>query len=157
MTSLILNFIELFKKWYSIVIFIISFLLTMYIFLLFTNIPLIRGNYGTYYLLFQLSIQLLISILFSLFISITIYRFILFNTLSLKHNIFSGGSSFLSLLVAGCASCSLTLASYLGLGSLISFLPWYGLELKFLALGILLYSNYSLLKNLKMCSIKKYE
>ncbi len=153
--SILLNLKEVFSKWYSITIFLFVFFVMMYIFLLFTNIALIKGNYGETYLFFQLCIQTLISILFGLFVSISLYKFLLFSSFSISQNITSGGSSFLSLLVAGCPSCSLTLESYLGLVSLVAFLPWYGLELKLLAIGILLYSNYSLLKKLKECKIKK--
>ena len=79
----------------------------------------------------------------------------MFNLVSFKENLSSGSGTFLGLLVAGCPACSITLASYLGLGSLISFLPWYGLELKIIAIFLLIYANISLLKNLKVCEIKK--
>ncbi len=149
------NFIEVFTKWYSIPIFIVTSLLVGYIFSLFTNIDLIFGNFGVHYLWAQIVTQTLITLLFGLFVPISIYKIIVFNSFSIKENLSSGGGTFLGLLVAGCPACSITLASYLGLISIVSFLPWYGLELKLIAIPLLLYSNYSLLKNLKTCKIKK--
>ena len=39
----------------------------------------------------------------------------------------------------------------LGLSSLFAILPFYGLELKILGIGLLIYSTYSLSANMKIC------
>jgi hypothetical protein len=149
------NFIEVFTKWYSIPLFVITSISIGSVFAFFTDISMIGGNFGNIYLWFQLIMQTLISLLFGLFVPISLYKIIMFNSFSLKENLGSGGGTFLGVLVAGCPACSITLASYLGLASLVSFLPWYGLELKIIAVPILVYSIYSLLKDLKTCKIKK--
>lgn len=149
------NFIEVFTKWYSIPLFTITSLLIGYIFAYFTQVDMIQGNFGSLYLWTQLISQTIITLLFGLFVPISLYKIIVFNSFSVKENISSGSGTFLGLLVAGCPACSITIASYLGLASMMSLLPWYGLELKIIAIPLLVYSNYSLLKNLKVCKIKK--
>mgnify|MGYP001567333870 CR=1 FL=1 len=148
------NFIQVFSKWYNVVIFISVAILIEYVFIYFTNLDIIVGNLGYNYMLWQIIFQTLISILFGLFVPISLYKILEFNSFSIKENLSSGGGTFLGLLVAGCPACSITLASYLGLSSIISFLPWYGLELKIMATLLLFYANYSLLKDLNICKIK---
>jgi len=149
------NFIEVFSKWHNILIFIIIFISIGSIFIYFTNLDLIVGNIGYNYMWAQIIMQILITILFGLFVPISIHKFRMFNSVSTKENLSSGSGTFLGLLVAGCPACSITLASYLGFGSIISFLPWYGLELKIIAVFLLIYANISLLKKLNVCEIKK--
>ena len=154
MEQIIDNFKDVFSKWYGQLAFVITTILIGSIFIYFTNIELIAGNFGHTYLWWQIIMQILITILFGLFIPISLYKFLEFNFFSIKENVTSGGGTFLGLLVAGCPACSVTLASYLGLTSLVTLLPWYGLELKIIAVPLLLYANISLLKNLKVCKIK---
>lgn len=148
------NFKDVFSKWYSQLTLVITTILIGSIFIYFTNFELIAGNFGHTYLWWQIIMQLLITILFGLFIPISLYKFLEFNSFSIKENVSSGGGTFLGLLVAGCPACSVTLATYLGLTSLVTLLPWYGLELKIIAIPLLVYANISLLKNLKVCKIK---
>ena len=148
------NFIDIFSKWQNIIIFILVTLIVGYFFAYFTDMDMISGNFGHSYMWFQIIAQTIISILFGLFVPISIHKIVVFNSFSLKENLSSGGGTFLGLLVAGCPACSITLASYLGLASIVSFLPWYGLELKILAVPLLLYANISILKNLKVCKVK---
>ncbi|MEC8339820.1 MAG: hypothetical protein VXZ40_04285 [Nanoarchaeota archaeon] len=148
------NFKDVFSKWYSQLTLVITTILIGSIFIYFTNFELIAGNFGHTYLWWQIIMQLSITILFGLFIPISLYKFLEFNSFSIKENVSSGGGTFLGLLVAGCPACSVTLATYLGLTSLVTLLPWYGLELKIIAIPLLVYANISLLKNLKVCKIK---
>lgn len=53
-------------------------------------------------------------------------------------------ASILGFLFAGCASCGLTLASYIGLGAFAALLPWHGLEVNIFACILLLYSIWNL-------------
>lgn len=53
-------------------------------------------------------------------------------------------ASGLGILFSGCASCGLTLASYVGLGSVATFLPWSGVEIDILAIVLLGYSIWKL-------------
>ncbi|MBI2573397.1 hypothetical protein HYV86_06035 [Candidatus Woesearchaeota archaeon] len=57
----------------------------------------------------------------------------------------------------GCASCALGIFSLLGLTGLLAWLPFQGVELAVLGLGLLIYSWYVLSKKIvtKVCEIKK--
>jgi hypothetical protein len=66
---------------------------------------------------------------------------------------FLGG--LLGVVVTGCPSCTMGLASFLGIGSTLSLLPWHGLELKLIALVLLGWSIWNIYKNLLVCKVKK--
>jgi hypothetical protein len=66
---------------------------------------------------------------------------------------FFGG--FLGILITGCPSCTIWLASFLGVGSMLSLLPREWLELKMLALIVLIWSNWKMYKNLLVCNLRK--
>lgn len=61
----------------------------------------------------------------------------------------------LGVIIAGCPTCSITLASYMGLASLLSLLPFGGIELTFLSIGLLIRVNYTLIRDLNTCSRKR--
>lgn len=149
-----LNFVEVFSNWKYLLFSLFTFTVIGYIFFYFTDFIVIKGNFGGSYLYITILFQALISLLFALFIPISVYKYIKFSDLSLKENSSSFFGTFLGVLVAGCPACSITLATYLGLSGIISLLPWYGLELKVLAVPLLGYANYSILKDLNTCKIK---
>lgn len=154
MNKILSNFIDVYSKWYNILIFLLSIAIVSTIFIHFTDGPLIKGNFGvTYYWSIMIS-QFLITFLFSFFIPIATYKYFKFASFSVKESAGSGLGAFIGLIVAGCPACSITLASYLGLAGIVSLLPWYGLELKLIAIPILIYSNYSLLNTLNECKVK---
>jgi len=148
------NFLEVYKNKNYLLLFFITLIIISSIFIKFTNIDIIQGNFSNIYLYTQIILQILISILFSIYLPISIYKIRLYKSIPIKENLTSSTGTILGILVAGCPACSITLASYLGLASIISFLPYYGLELKIIAIPLLIYSNYSLLKNLKICNRK---
>jgi hypothetical protein len=138
--------------------FILYFILSLFFILIFdyfSNYEIIEVNLGLKYLYLIIFSQYLISFLLSLFFVISVYKFNYFKKFSIKEQSSSFIGGFVGFFITGCPSCSITLASYLGLGGLIGFLPYYGLELKFLSILILLYSNKLILYNLKTCNINK--
>ena len=67
-------------------------------------------------------------------------------------------SGIMSTFITGCVCCGVSLLSVLGLTSVIAFLevlPYDGLEVKGVAILLLLYSTWDTLKNLEVCRIKK--
>ena len=60
------------------------------------------------------------------------------------------------IIAPGCASCALGIFSLLGLTGLLAWLPFQGLEIAILGLGLLLYSWYVLSKKVvtKVCEVK---
>lgn len=151
----LLNIKEVFSKPKYVVIFFVVFFLLMSLFNLFTNHELIKGNLGTSYFYINAILQILISFLFAVFVPISIYKFVKFNAFSIKENSTSFIGGLLGILVAGCAACSITFASYVGLAGIVAFLPWYGLELKAISIPLLVYANYSTLVDLNVCKVKK--
>lgn len=147
------NFKEVYSNKNYIIFTFITFTLIYTLFHYFTNSTIIKGNFGGLYLYTTILFQVIISLLFALFLPISIYKYVKFSNFSIKENSTSAFGTFLGILVAGCPACSITLASYLGLASIISFLPYYGLELKIIAVPLLAYSNYSILKDLNTCKI----
>lgn len=131
-----------------------SFLAMMLIFAYFTHYDLILGNFGLIYALSQVIIQFLVSLLFALNTSLLYYKMNYIGGLSIQGTSGSFGG-LLSLLVSGCPACSITLAGYLGLATFFSSLPLAGLEVKIIALLILLWSVNEVSNNLMICNIKK--
>ena len=129
------------------------FLLFQLIFYAFANTQLTIGNLGMTYFIVQTISQSLISVLFSIFISISIYKIVLFSDYSAKENTTSLIGGVLTVLVAGCPACSITLASYIGLAGFFSLFPFLGLELKVITVPLLIWANYSILKDLTACQI----
>ncbi len=155
MSEVLSNLIEVYSEKKSWVISILIFALSIFIFSYFTQADVIRGNLGESYYDVTFILQIVISILFAMFISLTVHKLMKFSSFSAKEGATSGVGFFLGVLVAGCAACSISLAGYLGLASVVAFLPWYGLELKLIALPLLLYANYVSLKDLQLCKIKR--
>lgn len=112
---------------------------------------LIIWNLWYYFYITEVILSVIIWILFWLFIGATLYKIQYFQVKKSWAWFFGW---ILGVLVSGCPACSITLASYIWLAGLISTLPYYGLELKVLSIILLLYSCYSTLKSLELCSIK---
>ncbi len=149
-----LNFMEVFLNLRYSIFALISFIIISSIFNYFTNEDLIFGNLGLIYLYAELILMYLIAFLFSVFLTITIYKINYFRRFESGSGVVGGFGSLIGILVVGCPACSITLASYIGLASILSFLPWYGLELKIIAIPMLSYAICSTLKDLTVCKIK---
>lgn len=73
-------------------------------------------------------------------------------------HLIAGGGSLLALVGSGCASCGLPLLALIGLSGAVAYLPFGGMEVSFLALGLLMGSIIILLRSSRMaevCIIKK--
>lgn len=73
-----------------------------------------------------------------------------------KTGILGSFALFLGVLVPGCAACGIGIVSALGLGgAFLIFLPFQGLEISILAIGLLGFSIYKTSKDLTICRIRK--
>jgi hypothetical protein len=133
----------------------IFFIFLSLLFSYFTDSEYIINTKGYLFYFLTFISQFTIAILFSIFLSISIYKYTKFSKFDVSENSSSILGTFLAVLVTGCPACSITLASYLGLASILSFLPFFGLELKIIGIFLLLYANYSILTSLTTCKIKK--
>ena len=60
-----------------------------------------------------------------------------------------GGATIVSLIAVGCSSCGFSILSLIGLGTSFSFLPFHGIGLHLLAIGLLTFSLWYMLKKLR--------
>jgi hypothetical protein len=102
----------------------------------FNNLELQLGNLGNFAYL-QLVTDVVLAAMFAVFVGLFVFRYDTAKQFNEKKGLFGGS---LGVLVFGCAACNITLAGYLGLAGVLSAFPFYGYELKIVALGILLIS-----------------
>ncbi|KKP42964.1 MAG: hypothetical protein UR46_C0029G0009 [Parcubacteria group bacterium GW2011_GWA1_33_6] len=99
----------------------------------------------------SLALLFIISFLTGLNVSLIVKRIFILRSFG-KINFVVGGSSLLGIISSGCASCGLSVIAFLGLGGAIAYLPFYGIELSFIAILLLLVSFYFLVKDTaKIC------
>ena len=139
----------------SLIVSIISIIAISSLFYHFKNSELIIWNLWMTFYVAELILDIFIALLFWLFVWSTVYKILYFSTPNKKNLWVWWFASFFWILVSGCPACSITLASYLGLASILSVLPYHWIELKVLSLIMLLYVVYDTLKTLEVCSIKK--
>ncbi len=93
---------------------------------------------------------ILIAILFGILFSLITYKTKMIKSVSGKTGIFTTTGIFLGVLVPGCPSCGIGLLSLFGISAAaLSFLPYDGLELSILAIGILSFSTFEITKDIK--------
>jgi len=118
----------------------------------FMDSELIIWNLWYRFYLVEVSLTIISALLLWLFLWATFYKM---NHFSIKDSSVWVFWWFLWAVVSWCPACSITLASYLGLAWFIYLLPYSWLELKVISILILVYANYSVLRNLESCKIKK--
>ena len=91
----------------------------------------------------------IISVLFGILISLLTYKTKNVKKYSnSKLGPLATAGIFLGVIAPGCASCGIGIASVLGLGAFLTFLPYKGIELSVLSIILLLIANYRLSKDL---------
>ena len=154
MKIILQNLKKVLTKKSSLIVTLISTLSISFLFYIFTESDLIIWNLGFSFFITVMVLNILVAILFWLFVWSTFYKIIYFSNTN-KKNIWVGWvASFFGILVSWCPACSITLASYIGLASFVSVLPYSWLELKIASFVMLLYVVYDTLKKLEVCSIK---
>ncbi len=155
MNKILKNFKLVFSRNSYLLLAIFLFVILYTTFSFITNEELLLGNYGIiYYCIHRIS-EFLISALFAIFMPLSIYKYLTFSSFNLKENSTSTIGAFFGIIAAGCPACSITLASYIGLASLLTLFPYDGLELKVISVPLLIYANYSLLSTLHECKLKR--
>jgi len=145
------NFLRIFTKKSSLFLLIIGISIIWYPSYYFTESLQIIGNLGITFYYVEIILSIIISMLFWLFLSSSFYKFKYFGA---KNTWIWWFWAFMGVIVTWCPSCSITIASYIWLASIISLLPFDWLELKFLSVFMLIYANYSIIKNLEVCKVK---
>lgn len=143
------------KDPFAITIAIVGTLLILALQYFFSDLATLKGNLGATFATVELVSGILLALLFGINAGLLYYKLRLASSVNAKES----GSTILGgifgIIVTGCPACSITLASYLGLASILSTLPFYGMEIKIIGLLLLLYSTNTLLKNLTVCKQKQ--
>jgi len=113
---------------------------------LFTDIMSIGANFGLSFLITHIVLQIILAVLFGINLGVLVERLLLAQQIQGKTLGIGTIGAFLGLLVSGCAACGITLASFLGLASIVAALPFYGIEIKIAGIVLLLYATYKLLE-----------
>jgi hypothetical protein len=120
----------------------------------FTNFDSMYYGKGPIYAYSQVILQIILALLTGINVALLWHKL----KFSAQFNGKEAGAttigSVFGVLVSGCPSCGITIASYLGLGSILTQLPFSGTELKIVGLGLLIYSINSLVKNMYLCDTK---
>lgn len=151
MSKFAYNLSLIFKNKRSLTVSIIVFVIIILILFDITDYKLLRWNIGPLYTNIWIAIDMIFALLFAVFLGSFVYKMLLFGK---SKNIWWWLGWFLSVLVTWCTSCTLTLASYIGLGSLIALLPFWGIELKILWLILVIYGVYDSVSHLTECKVK---
>jgi hypothetical protein len=118
----------------------------------FTSFEHIYWNMGSGIAYAQAFSQAILSILFGINISLLVYKLKYSALFSSKEAHMTSFGAVLGVIVSGCPSCGITFASYIGLASVASALPFFGLELKIIGIMVLLYSISRLSSGLFTCN-----
>lgn len=97
---------------------------------------------------------IIIGILLGILVSLIFYK-LSFNSLKDKKiGLLGSIGLFLAIFAPGCASCGIGLVSVLGIGAgALSFLPYDGLELSIISIGVLGFSILNITKNMYVCKV----
>ncbi len=142
-----------FTKINIVVISVVSAIVLQLLQFHFADYATLRGNMGDFVFFFEVFTEIVFSVLFGVNMGLFFFKFSITRKVSPNESFLSAVGSFLSLLITGCPACSITIASYLGLASVLATLPFFGYEVKVLGLLVLLYSTFYLAKNLTNCKI----
>lgn len=149
----LINFKFAYQKPENYIITLGSALVLALIMFYFTDYSSAVGNLGLWHANTNVALQIILALAFGININLLITKLKLASIT--KEGSTSAFGALLSILVSGCPACSITLASYLGLSSILAAFPLFGLEIKIIALAILAYSTNDLLNNLTKCDVNK--
>ncbi len=148
------NIIKVYTSWIGIIGTIIGFLcIAVPGFFIIDKSTIVLWYGEVYYFWTEIVLWWLVAVLFWIFLGSTLYKMKYFWG-GKKKTFFWTLWGFLGLVAWGCPACSITFASYIGLASLVSLLPYRGLELKILSVVFLLYACYATLRDLEVCKLK---
>ena len=95
-----------------------------------------------------------ISVLLGILFSLITYKTVMIKKSSNGIGVLGTTGIFLGILAPGCAACGIGILSALGFGAaVLTFLPFNGLEISFLAIWILLFSVAKISKDIKKGTI----
>ena len=132
----------------SLVTFIALYYLTFY----YTTPRALRSMEGLFYLYFTFASNFIISILFGFNVSMLLHRIRMKNK-AVKESSLAGSGALAAAFASGCPVCGSLLLPLIGISGGLAAFPFRGLELKALALALMLVSTYFVLKSNNKCDL----
>jgi len=129
-----------------------------YLLYIISNVSMLFYMDSLFYILSSLGMSILIVVLFGVNLALIIYKFNLSKKIGLKEDSSSIFGIVGGALGSGCPICGVTILGLIGVSGGLAILPFRGLELKILSLGLLLFSTYKVSEsifNCKKCKIKR--
>ena len=144
--------INLDKKYFILfaVISAVTFMALYYLIFYFTTPSALRRTEGTFYLYFTFASNFIISFLFGLNASILVQR-IRMKVKIAKESSLSGSGVLAGAFASGCPVCGSLLLPLIGVSGGLATFPFRGLELKVLAISLMIISTYFVLKSNNKC------
>jgi len=145
---------QIIKNKISAILWSIVFFLILLLWYFTIDISLLEINFGIGYAIIHIILHILISIWVAWLFMIENYSFQKKKEISdKKPGILWLFWSIIWIIITGCPVCWWTLVSALWLSGLLSFLPWYGLELKLLSVFVLFWAQDILIGNIDRCQL----
>ncbi len=133
-----------------VLISLVTFMSLYYLTFYFTTPRALRSMEGSFYLYFTFISNIIISIFFGLNVSILVQRFRTKAKIA-NEGSFSGSGVLAGAFASGCPVCGSLLLPLIGISGGLAAFPLRGLELKALAVSLMLVSTYFILKNYNKC------
>lgn len=141
---------------FSIVLFIVYWILTFMFTYKYSPAVYAQMN-GTGFLIFSLVLNLILALLTAVNISVVIYKLNVRKTLSKtsvgKQGTASFGGTVAGVVSSGCPTCGALLPGLIGSSLGLGLLPFKGLEIKLLGIGILTLALYAGTKKIDKCEM----
>ncbi|HED05993.1 MAG TPA: hypothetical protein ENI61_04850 [Ignavibacteria bacterium] len=128
-----------------------------YLLYIFSSTSMILYMDSVFYIVSSLGLSVLISILFGIDLSLIVYKFNFSRKMGLKESSSSIFGVVGGVIGSGCPICGATVLGFLGVSGGLAILPFNGLGLKALSLGLMLFATYKVSENIsncKKCKIK---
>lgn len=115
------------------------------------DFALVEWNLWLWFARAEVILFSLIAVLFAFFVALQAYKLRQFGSVKPKKSISWWFGWVLGILTVGCPACSITLASFFWLSAVIIALPFQWLEIKAIAILLLLRVDYTMLRDLTVC------
>jgi hypothetical protein len=140
----------------SIISWIASFGGILYMWLTFLDMEQMIGNMWVNIAYTQIISHWILAVLFWFFVAATVFKIRRSNKRSPKKT-WSGVFGWLfSAIIIWCPSCSISLASYLWMGSFLVNMPGFWVEIKLLWIVVLVRASWTTIRDLYICPIRKH-
>ena len=115
------------------------------------DFALVEGNLWLRFARSEVVLYASMTILFSFFVAMQAYKLRQFGAVSKKKSVGWWIGWLLWIVTVWCPACSITLASFLWLSAFVLILPFKWLEIKVVAIFLLLRVDYTMLRDLAIC------